>query len=90
MKITNQKVIVTNIMTNYQNNIGRYPLSIQLYEQDIPQGWQQELIANQKVGGVFLVFISANTKKELKEKGRKIKQFCKSIKSKNKKREGVE
>lgn len=57
------------------SNIKTLPLSNEL----IPYKYIQDLIANQKIGGVFLVFLEGKTKRELQIKSKKIEQFCKKL-----------
>jgi len=45
----------------------------------IPYGWQENLVKNQEMGGVFLVFLSGKNQKEIQEKVKLLKQFCKKI-----------
>ena len=52
---------------------------IQLYEKHLPYKWQEKLIGNQEVGGVFLIFLSGKSTKEIDKKVKSIKQFCKTF-----------
>ena len=45
----------------------------------MPVDWDKELMANQRVGGLLLVFLSGKDKTELKDKVKKIRRFCKII-----------
>ncbi len=53
---------------------------IQLDEGHLPYRWQENLIKNQEIGGVFLVFLSGKNTGEIKIKLKTLKQFCKTIK----------
>jgi len=53
---------------------------IQIDEKHLPYRWQESLIKNQEVGGVFLVFLSGKNKAEINKKVKYLKQFCKTIK----------
>lgn len=52
---------------------------IQLDENHLPPKWQEKLIENQEIGGVFLVFLSGKNKAEIRKKVKHLKQFCKTI-----------
>jgi len=52
---------------------------IQLDENHLPPKWQEKLIENQEIGGVFLVFLSGKDKAEIRKKVKHLKQFCKTI-----------
>lgn len=52
---------------------------IQLDERHLPYKWHEMLVENQKIGGVFLVFLSGDNDREILEKSKKIKEFCKTI-----------
>lgn len=54
---------------------------IVLRDIDIPYHWQERLVAEGKIGGVFLVFLEGYTKKELQIKSKQVKDFCKTIHS---------
>ena len=41
---------------------------------------EEDLIKNQEIGGVFLVFLSGKNKAEIEKKVKHLKQFCKTIK----------
>lgn len=52
---------------------------IQLDEKHLPYKWQEKLIANQEIGGLFLVFLSGKNGKEIDNKVKQIKHFCKTL-----------
>lgn len=52
---------------------------IALREQHLPYKWQERLIANQKIGGVFLVFLSGKDMEEINTKVKYLKEFCKTV-----------
>jgi len=52
---------------------------IQLGEHHLPYRWQENLIKNQEIGGVFLVFLSGKNKAEIQKKVKLLKQHCKTI-----------
>ena len=52
---------------------------IQLDEKHLPYRWHETLVQNQKIGGVFLVFLSGDNNKEINNKLEKIKDFCKTL-----------
>lgn len=54
---------------------------IQLDEKHFPYHWEQNLVANQEIGGVFFVFLSGKTQKEINLKMKLIKKYCKTLKS---------
>jgi len=53
---------------------------IQLHENHLPYRWQEKLIENQEIGGVFLVFLSGKTQAEIRKKVKALKQYYKTIK----------
>jgi len=61
---------------------------IQLKETDLPLHWQEKLVAEQKVGGVVLVFLEGRNKAKLKKKTRDInklvREYRKTYLSQNK------
>ena len=50
---------------------------IQLDEKHLPYRWQENLIKNQEIGGVFLVFLSGKNKAEINKKMVALRKFCK-------------
>jgi hypothetical protein len=52
---------------------------IQIDNKYIPYRWKETLIKNQKIGGVFLVFLSGENRAEIQKKVKLLKQFCKKI-----------
>ena len=55
---------------------------IQLDEKHLPYKWQEGLVANKKIGGVFLVFLSGDNRMEIKIKVKKLREFCKTLNGK--------
>ncbi len=53
---------------------------IQLDEGHLPYRWQENLIKNQEIGGVYLVFLSGKNKAEIHRKVKHLKIICKTIK----------
>jgi len=53
---------------------------IQLDEKHLPYHWEQKLISNQEIGGVFLVFLSGKTKQEITLKVKLLKNYAKTLK----------
>ena len=56
-----------------------YTKKIGLSPEQIPAGWHDHLVENQLVGGVFLVFLEGRDQKEIAEKTKLLKVFCKSL-----------
>jgi hypothetical protein len=54
---------------------------IQLNENHLPLRWQENLIKNQEIGGVFLVFLSGKNMAEIEKKVKALKVYCKTITS---------
>lgn len=54
--------------------------TIGLYPKHIPTGWMEDLVANQKIGGVMLVFVEGKDKEEIEYKTKQIEEFCKTLK----------
>lgn len=80
-KIDEKVVLMGNITPDHKlDTPRRVPSSIELHEQDVPLDWQYDLLKCQKIGGVFLVFMSGKTQKELKDKSKALKDFCKNLK----------
>ena len=52
---------------------------IKLEVKHIPYKWQERLVAEKKLGGVMLVFLEGKIKKEINDKQKKIKNFCKQL-----------
>ncbi len=52
---------------------------IQIDEKHLPYKWQETLAENQKIGGVFLVFLSGDNNSEIMGKVKLIKDFCKTL-----------
>lgn len=53
---------------------------IHVEEANIPNGWFQKLVAEQKVGGLLLVYLSGKDNNELETKKKLIVDFCKTLK----------
>lgn len=49
----------------------------------IPLRWEENLVKNQKIGGVMLVFLEGKDTKEIDKKVKLTKQFCKQLKKSN-------
>ena len=62
----------------------RYLPKIQMDRKHFPYNWEQNLVSNQKIGGVFLVFLEGKDTKEIDYKVKLIKDFCKTIPAKMK------
>lgn len=54
---------------------------IQLDNKHLPYHWQENLVANQEIGGVFLVFMQGKDAKEIALKVKLLKAFTKTLKS---------
>ena len=54
---------------------------ISLEEIFLPYKWMEHLVAENKIGGVLLVFLEGKNKNELREKTKEIKKFCKQLKN---------
>ena len=52
---------------------------IQLDERHLPYRWQENLVKNQNIGGVLLVFLSGKSKTEIRIKVKAIRDLCKGI-----------
>lgn len=58
-----------------ESRFSRVPI-ITLNPQEIPPNWKDKLVANQEIGGVVLVFLSAKSSKDLSNKVRRLRHFC--------------
>lgn len=45
----------------------------------MPYKWVEHLVENQKVGGVFYLFVEGDTQDEINQKIEKIKAFCNEL-----------
>ena len=52
---------------------------ISLQERHLPYKWQEKLVKNQEIGGVFLVFLSGKNNVELDAKVKLLQGLCKNI-----------
>jgi len=55
---------------------------IKLEAKYVPYKWQENLVREQKLGGVMLIFLEGKTKKEIEAKEKEIKSFCKELNKK--------
>jgi len=56
-------------------------MMIELKQEHIPPNWMERLVKEKKIGKVLLVFLEGKNEKELKEKSKKITNFCKELKN---------
>jgi len=56
-----------------------YTKKIGLSSEQIPLGWHDHLVENQLVGGVFLVFLEGRDQKEIIQKTKFLREFCKNL-----------
>ena len=57
-----------------------YQPRIKIDDKNIPYKWEENLIKNQLIGGVMLVFLEGKDKKEINKKVKLVKNYCKTIK----------
>lgn len=58
----------------------RFINKIPINNKYLPNKWMENLVSNGKIGGVMLVFIEGFTELEIKEKTKKLNDFCKTLK----------
>ena len=56
--------------------------SIRIDKRYLPIEWTKKLVAGQKIGGVYLVFLDGKDQKEINFKVKSLNKFCKELKNK--------